>query len=377
MLIMNQTITALDFFAGSGLATQALKDFFRVVWANDICPKKADVYLANHSAKKAQTITSAESKLMENGDKTFSLASIADIEGHHFPKVSLSWASFPCQDLSLAGNLKGIDGERSGLVWHWLRIMDEMRERPDVLVAENVTGLLSACNGQYYQALHRKLVERGYKVGPLVLDAAEWLPQSRPRVFVVAVKDNIDIAGLDLRRPGWAHNSSVVKAVHGLESLVWWNLPEPEQRETMLADLIEFDAPVENIEASERTLNLLPKGHKDRLDKMIGSLKAVPGYKRTREQQVLELRFDGIAGCLRTPQGGSSRQWLVLKPNGHYVSRLLTAREAARLMGAPDSYKLPGTYNDGYKAMGDAVAVPVVRHLAEHLLVPLTKRTDV
>lgn len=373
---MNQTLTALDFFAGSGLTTQGLKDFFRVIWANDICPKKAEVYLANHTAIKSTTVTSYEAKSMENGTKTFSLVDIATIEGKYFPKVSLSWASFPCQDLSLAGKLKGIDGERSGTVWHWLRIMEEMIERPDVLVAENVTGLLSSSNGKHYRALHVKLVERGYKVGPLVLNAASWLPHSRLRVFIVAVKDSVDITGLNLSEPDWPHTTSAIKASQGLDNLVWWKLPKPKKRSKNLADIIEFDAPVENLKASQKTLRLIPKSHKDKLDKTINQLRAIPGYKRTREQQVLELRFDGIAGCLRTPQGGSSRQWLILKPNGHYLSRLITVREAARLMGAPDSYLLPGGYNDGYRAMGDAVAVPVVRHLAKHLLIPLTRRTD-
>ena len=97
------------------------------------------------------------------------------------------------------------------------------------------------------------------------------------------------------------------------------------------------------------------------------------GYKRTRHgQQRLELRFDGIAGCLRTPKGGSSRQVLVLKRNGEIHSRLLTARETARLMGAPEDYWLPEKYNDAYMAMGDAVAVPAVHYLAEHLLFPLS-----
>ena len=85
------------------------------------------------------------------------------------------------------------------------------------------------------------------------------------------------------------------------------------------------------------------------------------------------MRFDGVAGCLRTPEGGSSRQFLVIKDNGSFRTRLLTVREAAALMGAPRNYKLPGTYNDGYKAMGDAVAVPVSRYLAEKLLSPLVE----
>ncbi len=369
-------LTALDFFAGSGLATEALKKWFNVVWANDLCEKKANVYLANHACKKLNIVSKRTANHIVDGEKSFSLGDIAEIQGSSFPKTSLSWASFPCQDLSLAGNLKGIYGSRSGLVWHWLRVMDEMAERPPVLVAENVPGLLSANEGAHYRTLHNALVERGYKVGPIVLNASNWLPQSRPRVFVVAVQASVDVEGLETTTPKWMHNSAIIKASKNLEDFIWWDIPEPPRPRKNLSDIIEFNAPINNLEASQRNLNLIPDEHKRKLEIYINTLKAIPGYKRTRKRQVLELRFDGIAGCLRTPKGGSSRQCLVLKLNGQFVSRLLTTREAARLMGAPDSYKLPGSYNDAYQAMGDAVAVPVVRYLAENLLVPLARRSN-
>ena len=85
------------------------------------------------------------------------------------------------------------------------------------------------------------------------------------------------------------------------------------------------------------------------------------------------MRFDGIAGCLRTPEGGSSKQYLVVKKNNEIHARLLTVREAARLMGAPDSFVLPGSYNDGYKAMGDAVAMPVAQFIGEKFLTKLAE----
>jgi DNA (cytosine-5)-methyltransferase 1 len=106
-------------------------------------------------------------------------------------------------------------------------------------------------------------------------------------------------------------------------------------------------------------------------------LKVAPGYKRIRnKKQVLELRFDNVAGCLRTPQGGSSRQFLVIPTARKLETRLLTVRETAKLMGAPSNYKLPGTYNDGYAAMGDAVAVPVIKFLSENLLIKLAERIN-
>jgi DNA (cytosine-5)-methyltransferase 1 len=84
-----------------------------------------------------------------------------------------------------------------------------------------------------------------------------------------------------------------------------------------------------------------------------------------------KIRFDGLAGCLRTPAGGSSRQIIVVVDGKSVRSRLLSARETARLMGLPDTYKLPPNYNEAYRLTGDGVVVPVVRHLARHLFEPL------
>ena len=66
---------------------------------------------------------------------------------------------------------------------------------------------------------------------------------------------------------------------------------------------------------------------------------------------------------------------MILVDQGKVRSRLMTVRECARLMGAPDTYEIPGSYNDGYRAMGDAVAVPVTRWLTRHLLAPLADRS--
>ena len=131
----NHSPTVLEFFAGSGLVSFALKRFFSVVWANDICPKKAAVYRANHS----------QNRLAQD--------SIENIRGVDLPPAALSWASFPCQDLSLAGLIGGIGATRSGLVWEWLRVIDEMKRPPPILVAENVVGLVSADGGIHYKNL--------------------------------------------------------------------------------------------------------------------------------------------------------------------------------------------------------------------------------
>ncbi len=122
--------TCLDFFAGSGLVRLGLEPHFRSIWANDIDRRKADVYRTNF------------------GGDTFHLGSIEDLRGADVPAADLAWASFPCQDLSLAGALNGMKaGTRSGLFWESLRVLDERRaagRRVPLLVAENVVGFVVA-----------------------------------------------------------------------------------------------------------------------------------------------------------------------------------------------------------------------------------------
>lgn len=102
-------------------------------------------------------------------------------------------------------------------------------------------------------------------------------------------------------------------------------------------------------------------------------------YKRTRVEQGVkhqraEVRFDDLAGCLRTPAGGSSRQVIIVVDGNRIRSRLISSRETARLMGLDETYVLPKNYNEAYHLTGDGVAVPVVRHLAQHVIEPILKR---
>jgi DNA (cytosine-5)-methyltransferase 1 len=346
----------LEFFAGSGLVREGLRGLLEPVWANDNCERKAAVYAANHGARHLR------------------VESIERIHGRAVPDAPIAWASFPCQDLSLAGNAAGIAGARSGLVWEWLRVIDEMRTRPPVLVAENVLGLLSSAGGRHYEVLHSALRARGYRVGAMVLDAVRWVPQSRPRVFVVAVQAQVKLPdALQASGPTWLHPASVLSVARRVDDWIWWRMPEPPPRAHTLRDLVQWDAAFPDAHVERRCLQLISPRHAARIATIPEDEAFVaPGYRRTRSQgQVLELRFDGVAGCLRTPEGGSSRQVLVMRRAGALRARLLTVREAARLMGASDAYCLPGSYNDAYKAMGDAVAAPVARWLGRHLLAPL------
>ena len=345
--------TMLEFFAGSGLVACGMKGMFDSIWANDICEKKAAVYRANAA------------------DDHFVLGDICNVSGRDLPAANLSWASFPCQDLSLAGLSGGIHASRSGLVWEWLRVMGEMRARPKILVAENVAGLVSRRGGADYRQLHEALTREGYRVGAVMLDAALFVPQSRPRIFVIAVDRSVTIPGeLVGSGPNWLHPTAVQRAAAGLADWIWWKAPQPPARSVTLESILET-APVDEA-VMARNMALLSPRHEAMLAGMEDAVAC--GYRRTRNgEQVLELRFDGLAGCLRTPEGGSSRQFVLIKKQGEIALRLLSVREAARLMGAPDAFVLPERYNDGYKAMGDAVAAPIARFLGEAFLMKLAE----
>lgn len=367
--------TFYEFFAGGGMARAGLGDGWQCLFANDFDSKKATSYRTNWGGKE-----------MVEGD-------IHDLQVTKLPGLAdLAWASFPCQDLSLAGNGKGLNGERSGAFWGFWDVIQRLKlegRAPGVLVLENVVGALTSNKGKDFSELCRALKLLGYRYGAMVIDAALFLPQSRARLFIVAVKDESGAReGLSGETPqaqwtpitlnrAWQNLPPDLK-----RDWIWWQLPSPAMHSLRLVDLVEAAPSDVNWHKPHETARLIGMMSDRNLAKLEAAKtrgKLVVGaiYKRTREEggvrnQRAELRFDDVAGCLRTPGGGSSRQ-IIIEVNGASVrTRLLSAREAARLMGLKDSYILPEKYNEAYHLMGDGLAVPVVKHLATHLLHDIT-----
>jgi DNA (cytosine-5)-methyltransferase 1 len=223
-------------------------------------------------------------------------------------------------------------------------------------------------------------------VGAVVIDAKAFVPQSRPRAFIIAASEEIPLDGLSQELPsGPFHTTGLVRTSFAVNDpeWVWWSLPIPQGNKPTFEDLCERDAPCDPPSKTRDICAMLSPLNRKKLNaaRRAKTFFAGTAYKRTRPDeegnkiQRLEIRFDGIAGCLRTPNGGSSRQTVILVDQGSVRSRLMTIRECARLMGAPDTYKLNGSYNDGYRAMGDAVVVPVTRWLTRHLLMSLASRS--
>lgn len=367
-----------EFFAGGGMARAGLGEHWNCLFANDFSPMKGHAYRNNW-----------------NGGADLLVEDINKVTSEQLPdQPDLVWASFPCQDLSLAGGYKGIGGEddenqtRSGTFWPFWRLMRNLmaeNRAPKIIVLENVYGVLTSNKGKDFASIGNVLSDAGYRFGAMVIDAVHFVPQSRPRVFIVAIHPTVKLPKNIISQTPinpW-HPERMIAAFQSLEDKaqklwLWWNLPLPEKRTITFTDIIDNDPTGVKWDSPEKTQILLSMMTPANLNKVEAARKLghriVGGlYKRTRKDdngvknQRAEVRFDGIAGCLRTPAGGSSRQSILVVDGDKVRSRLLSPREAARLMGLADSYKLPENYNDAYHIAGDGVVVPVVRHLSKFI----------
>lgn len=365
-----------EFFAGGGMARAGLGEDWTCLFANDFDAKKGFAYQSNWGTGGELTV----------GD-------IRNLDATKLPgRPDLVWGSFPCQDLSLAGAGAGLEGERSGTFYPFWSVVEGLIKdgrAPRMVAVENVCGALTSHGGKDFEAICRTFAEGGYRYGALVINADLFVPQSRPRLFVVGVYQDVEIPA-ELLSPEPIdpfHARALRRAVSALPeavtgSMVWWNLPTPERRIETFADLIE-DKP-DSVEwhtqpETDRLLKMMSPVNEAKVNaakragrRMVGGV-----YRRTRPDasgakvQRAEVRFDDIAGCLRTPAGGSSRQIILVVEGERIRSRLISSRETARLMGLPEDYDLPRKYNEAYHLTGDGVVVPVVRHLARHVFEPV------
>jgi DNA (cytosine-5)-methyltransferase 1 len=369
--------TFFEFFAGGGMVRAALNDKWRCEFANDFDRKKAATYHDNWK---------------HDGGVPIICDDINNVRREQLPATPhLVWASFPCQDLSLAGGGAGLRGDRSGTFWPFWKRMEWLAERgplPTFVVLENVCGTLTSHDGKDFEAIIKAYGQLGMKVGAVVIDAEKFVPQSRPRLFFVGVA-TLDRVPIELIGDGphddW-HPAPMKRAYMRLApeqkaSWLWWHMQSPPKRKNVFADLIEADpTDVEwhSREETRKLLAMMAKPHKKKVEqaKQAGRVMVGAIYKRTRSDadgykvQRAEVRFDHVAGCLRTPAGGSSRQTILVVDGNEVRSRLISARETARLMGLPETYCLPARYNEAYHLTGDGVVVPVVKFLSESIFLP-------
>jgi DNA (cytosine-5)-methyltransferase 1 len=371
-----------EFFAGGGMVRAGLGGRWKCQFANDFDPLKVQVYVDNWGEK----------EILEDDIHNVGAEDLGR-------RVDLAWASFPCQDLSTAGNGLGLgqatgsDRTRSGTFWAFIDLMKELRacnRLPRIVVLENVVGLLTINGGEEFKAVIAALDRLGMRAGAAVVDARHFVPQSRQRVFIVGVSKTGRVADSLVREephPTW-HPDPLVKAVGKLsgqcrEQWMWLNLGVPPALKKTLNKIVkskpvgvEWHTPAE----TKRLLGMMSDAHRHKLaeakrsgKRMVGTLSLRMRPVNGKTVQRTEVCFRGLAGCVRTPKGGGSRPRIIVVRGSSVRTRLLAPAEAAALMGLKAKYQLPEIYDYAFRVIGDGVAVPVVSFLRGKLLTPLLR----
>lgn len=356
---------AAEFFAGIGLARLGLsRAGVEVIWSNDIAPTKKALF---------------DLKFGNSDSHDFVLKDLGSVDRHDLPAdVDLAWASFPCTDLSVAGGRAGLHrGIASSSFWHFIKALSMLSDdRPSVVALENVTAFATSHDGRDIESAIRALNGLGYSMDIVHIDAVHFVPQSRPRLFLIGaqIPPEVDVSNQTLRPP-W------LDKVFDNPNLVTHRMPLPPLPDPMTGGLCNFLEPIADedprwwdsvrVAAYVDSLSETQRERFDRLRRKRGK-EFRTAYRRMRNGTPRwEMRDDGIAGCLRTSSGGSSKQAVVVLGDDAAQIRWMSPREYAALMGAPE-FPLNGVKDHhAYCGFGDAVCAPAVTWLAENYLVPL------
>ncbi len=372
--------TFLEFFAGIGLVHDALRySGWNCVYANDIDPKKHQMYKEHFD----------ECEYYHQED----IWKSQEILSHIKKPAFMATASFPCTDMSLAGHYKGFKGRESSTFFGFMDIIKSQgRRKPKLLMIENVTGFLTAHNGNDFQTAVKSISELGYYVDSFIVNAKYFVPQSRQRLFVIGYHQSVKSSRIIKRSKiakfgdswhramslcGMLRSKKLIALMEDIDLPTGWvttDLKEPVQDNYDLRDFIDLDDGQEwwTEENTKKHVDMMSDLHKEKINtlKNQNELWASTIFRRQRHGQMRsEVRFDGVAGCLRTPKGGSARQIVIVLNNGKIKMKWMTPREYARLQGAND-YIIEVPINQALFGFGDAVCVPVIRWIDKNILSP-------
>ncbi len=255
------------------------------------------------------------------------MGDITKIETKHVPPHDILVAGFPCQPFSNAGHKQGFLDTRGTLFFDIVRIL--RKHKPSLVLLENVKGLLSHDSGSTFNVIIKNLEKLGYDVFYKVINARNFgLPQNRERIYIVCV------------------NRSKIPNRE-------FKFPEPKKRNIRLGDILEH-----NPDQKYTISNKLWAGHR----------------RRSRDHKK---KGNGFGYCLFDEDSSytstiSARYYkdgseILIAQKGKNP-RKLTPREAARLQGFPDSFKITVSDNQAYKQFGNSVPVPVVKALAREMV---------
>lgn len=284
------------------------------------------------------------------------VGSVVNITGNELPRIDLITFGSPCQDFSLAGKRKGMEGERSSLILEAIRLIHECR--PRVFVWENVKGTFSSNDGADFAAILQEFANiGGYRLEWQLLNTSWFLPQNRERIYLVGhlAEARRDWGGVfPIGEDGQLSTGSIGRNNRGfsqaeIESVHARTLGQNTERMTTDSTYIKVKS------ATSTGYEIAEEGD---------SINLSNPNSETRRGRVGKKK----AQTLETSCNQAAIQ--------DYRIRRLTPIECERLQGFPDNHTQYGNY-DGevkemsntqrYKQCGNAVTVDVVQAIAERL----------
>lgn len=252
---------------------------------------------------------------------------ITQIDADQIPSFDILLAGFPCQPFSNAGLRKGFEDTRGTLFFDICRIIEY--HKPKVVFLENVKGFKNHNKGQTFSIVQQSLKNLGYTVYSDVLNAKNFgLPQNRERIFIICFRDDF-----------FKHNES-------------FEFPAPHFGKTRLGDILDVVVD-EKYTISDR----LWEGHQRRKQEHRAKGNGF-GYSLFNRESPYTSTISA-----RYYKDGSE----ILIEQKYKNPRKLTPREASRLQGFPDEFKLPKSDTQAYKQLGNSVSVPVIRAIAKNI----------
>lgn len=248
---------------------------------------------------------------------------ITEISEFDVPEHDILLAGFPCQPFSQAGLKKGFSDTRGTLFFDIERIL--LERKPKAFLLENVKQLRGHDKGRTLQVILGHLKDAGYVVYHDILKARDFgIPQNRERIFIVGF----------------------------LDQSVEFKFPEPIGVETKLGSILE-----PKVDDLYTISDKLWEGHQRR--KIQNKLNGKGfGYGLFNEESPYTNTISA-----RYYKDGSE---ILIEQKGKNP-RKITPREAARLQGYPDDYKIPVSNAQAYKQFGNSVCVPVVEAIAKEM----------
>ena len=242
---------------------------------------------------------------------------------------------------------------------------------------ENVPGFVTSNRGADLKWTLFYLNKLGYLCDLILADARWFVPQSRPRLFIIgALGAATTIATPEVNR---LRPSSVIRFIEANRDLSWQftDIPEPPTGDYSLSEYVQHIPATDDMWWDVSRLGNFLASLSPLQSERLEILRKAPethvstAYRRTRQgKPTWEIRKDEISGCLRTSRGGSSKQALVEAGQGNVRVRWMTALEYARLQGAPYFSFYSDSANQARFDFGDAVCVPVVEWITLNLLKP-------